>query len=112
MKKLILAVFLAQSLVAQAGYYDWDSPTSTFDARSKERSSVRVVWRTVDDVRAVCSKLNEASGYGPIKFSIHACSVQDGNVCTIITKNETSMHTLGHELRHCFQGRWHGDKVN
>jgi hypothetical protein len=113
MKKLVLALFLAQSVMAHAAdYFNWDHPTKTFDARKKERSSIRVDWRTVDDVRAVCSKMNEASGYGPIKFSINACSVRQGNVCTIVTNQDTSMHTLGHELRHCFQGAWHGDKIS
>jgi len=111
MKKLILALFLTQSVVAHA-YYEWDDPSATFDARQKDRTSIRVEWRAVDDVRAVCSKLSVSRGYSPITIAIHACSVQDGNVCTIYTKNETSMHTLGHELRHCFQGRWHGNKVN
>jgi hypothetical protein len=114
MKKLVLAIFLAQSIIAHAAseYYDWDHPTKPFNARVKERSSVRVDWRTVDNVRETCSKMMIASGNGPIKFSIYACSVMNGNICTIVTEKDTSMHTLGHELRHCFQGAWHGDKVN
>jgi hypothetical protein len=109
MKKLVLALFLAQSVLAHAApeYFEWDHPTKEFNARKKDRNSIRVEWRTVDDVRDYCSKMNIARGYGPILNSIKACSTQENNVCIIITGNETSMHTLGHELRHCFQGKWH-----
>ena len=109
MSKMMLSVFLLASLSASAAdHYEWDNPTKPFDARKKERSEVRVIWRNVSNVREYCSNWNISKGYGPITNPIKACSSHDNNVCIIITGNETSMHTLGHELRHCFQGKWHG----
>jgi hypothetical protein len=108
MKKLLLALFLAQSVMAHAAeYFDWDNPTRDFDATRKTHNTVRVEWRAVDNVREYCSKLNIARGFGPIKHEISACSTQDGNLCVIITGKKANMHNLGHELRHCFQGNWH-----
>jgi hypothetical protein len=35
------------------------------------------------------------------------CAKWRGNKCTIITPRETTLETLGHEVRHCFEGHWH-----
>jgi hypothetical protein len=36
-----------------------------------------------------------------------ACAKWKGNKCTIITPRQTTMETVGHEVRHCFEGHWH-----
>jgi len=52
--------------------------------------------------------LNVARGYPPItNVNLKACGTQDGNKCLIVTPKQATMHNLGHELRHCFQGYWH-----
>jgi sulfur relay (sulfurtransferase) DsrC/TusE family protein len=111
MKKLVLAVFLAHSVSAPAQvaeYFEWDNPTAKFDATKRNFNVVQVEWRAVDDVRDYCSKLNVSRGYPPItNTNIKACGTQDGNKCLIVTAKQASMHNLGHELRHCFQGYWH-----
>jgi hypothetical protein len=113
MKKLVLAALLTHSLVAQAyNYLDWDHPSKPFDSTSKIRTSVKVEWISVDDVRKSCSDESQRRGYPAINFSIEGCSFPGNNVCTIYTPKVTSMHTLGHEMRHCFQGAWHGNKIN
>ena len=115
MKKLVLAVFLAHSVAAQAyNYFDWDHPSKPFDSTSKDKTSVKVEWISVDDVRKACSEVSQKRGYGPINFSIEACSFNYRltNTCVIYTKKMTTMHTLGHEMRHCFQGAWHASKTN
>jgi hypothetical protein len=113
MKKLVLAAFLTHSLVAQAfSYFEWDHPSKPFDANPKLRTSVKVEWVTVDDVRKACSDESQKRGHPGINFNIEGCSFPDNNLCIIYTPKATSMHTLGHELRHCFQGKWHGNKIN
>jgi len=107
MKCAFHCILAFYAILSNAQILDWDNPTKPFDTRKKLYNTIRVEWRTVSDVRSYCSKLNSDRGYGPIKFPIVACSTQDGNVCVIVTGNETSMHTLGHEVRHCFQGEWH-----
>jgi hypothetical protein len=107
MKKIVLALFLTQSVIVHAADPLDDNPTRLFDATRKNYSTVRVEWRAVDNVREYCSKLNIARGYGPIKYEISACSTQDDDSCIIVTGKKANMHNLGHELRHCFQGPWH-----
>jgi hypothetical protein len=113
MKKLVLAVFLAQSVIAQAaGYFEWDHPTKPFDSSSKNMKSVKIEWISVDDVRKTCSAESQKRGHPPITFNIAGCSFAGYWTCTIYTSKMTTMHTLGHEMRHCFQGAWHGNKIN
>ena len=104
-------MFLAHSvsvLAQVAEYFEWDNPTAKFDATKRNFNVVQVEWRAVDDVRDYCSKLNVSRGYPPItNTNIKACGTQDGNKCLIVTAKQASMHNLGHELRHCFQGYWH-----
>ena len=109
MKKLVLAVFLAHSVTAQAAeYFEWDNPTAKFDATKRNHNVVQVEWRAVDNVLEYCNKLNVARGYPPMgNVNLKACGTQDGNKCLIVTPKQASMHNLGHELRHCFQGMWH-----
>jgi hypothetical protein len=114
MKVFALAVLLLWSLAVRAAdYFEWDNPTTLFDARKRNYNVVQVEWRSVDNVFDYCSQLNISRGYGPLtNRNIKACGTQDGNKCLIVTRHFASQHNLGHELRHCFQGRWHGNKVN
>ena len=109
MKVLLIALFFLCLPFAQAAdYFEWDNPTTPFDARKRNFTVVQVRWQTVDNVYDYCSKLNASRGYGPLtNRNIKACSTQDGDKCLIVTRHFASQHNLGHELRHCFQGRWH-----
>lgn len=61
-------------------------------------------WLVTDDVDAYCRK----SGLTPIFFQkIYGCAFWSYNECLIVTDKHTSHKTLGHELRHCFEGHFH-----
>jgi hypothetical protein len=81
---------------------------STFIAKPYEEritDSTVVTWTTVDDVEKECIK---AGAKDPGAFqNILACAIYNKNSCKIMTAKTTSMETLGHELRHCFEGKFH-----
>jgi hypothetical protein len=95
-------------LLAQAQAPRYASRTSAdeaFEARPKPTASV-IRWVVSDDPDTECrqaagQKLQDRRG------EIRACAVYTSKTCTIITSVETSHAILGHELRHCFEGRFH-----
>ena len=84
-----------------------DDPNKTFDTSSNYTTQSTITWRTVDDVQKACETESRKRGFKGFGYSVQACSFFDGNQCTIITGKQTTMHTVGHEVRHCFQGPWH-----
>jgi hypothetical protein len=78
-------------------------------------AQIDVVWNRVEDPQKACQGL---SGRTEL-FRILGCSkwndvAEDGaRVCSIYAPMPRSEHdterlaTLGHELMHCFDGRWH-----
>lgn len=84
-----------------------DDPSSNFDTSANYTSSSTITWIPVDNVQKSCEAESRRRGYKGFGYSMFACSFFDGNQCTIITGKKTNMHTLGHEVRHCFQGNWH-----
>jgi hypothetical protein len=103
MKKTLFTTLLFYSLSASA----WDNPSANFDASKNTSESLTITWKVVDNVQKVCEEESKRRGYKGFGYTVNACSFWIGNQCTIITKQQTSMHTLGHEIRHCFQGNWH-----
>jgi hypothetical protein len=102
-KSKILIVLLTVSNLG----YSADDPKEIFDTNANLVEKTSITWRTVDDVQTECEKESRSRGYGGFGFSIQACSFFDKTTCTIITSKKTTMHTIGHEVRHCFQGNWH-----
>lgn len=107
MNKLI--VMLLCSVNVAWAFSPADEPFRT-DANRLEQ--IEVTWRTVDDVQQACDRHSAQLGLGRMNFQLQACSFWDlrgGKPrCWIYTRRTATMHQLGHELRHCFQGDWHG----
>lgn len=59
------------------------------------RAAVNVAWIETDQVKAVCRNDRAL-----------ACALPS-DPCIIYTYPEPAFDTLGHELLHCFMGRWH-----
>ena len=106
--KRILALFLLIPVIAGAQPTRYASRTSAdeaFEANPKSTPSV-LLWVVSLDPDSECrqasgQKLQDRRGV------IRACAVYNAKSCTIITGVETSHAILGHELRHCFEGRFH-----
>lgn len=117
MKKLIwLFMFISITSQAQAELnastvQSWDDPYRPFSTGVNFTQSVTVKWQTADNVDLACQQ-EQYKRYGkPFGNSANACSFWDktntGWQCLVITKKNPTMHSLGHEMRHCFQGNWH-----
>lgn len=89
-------------------YSKLDNPKLFFNASQNDRSTVVITWKYTKNVMSTCNKESKLRGgtqvFNPTTI---ACSFWDGNECTIITNKKTTTHSLGHEVRHCFQGEWH-----
>jgi hypothetical protein len=105
--KTKVAVIITSLLVAGQATAFNDDPSQPFDTASNYTTQSTITWRTVDNVQKVCESESRKRGYGGFGYGVQACSFFDGNQCTIITSKKTTMHSLGHEVRHCFQGNWH-----
>lgn len=103
MKHTLFTALMLYSLSASA----WDNPMANFDASKNKTDSVTITWRAVDNVQRVCEEESKKRGNNGFGYTVNACSFWVENQCTIITKKQVNMHTLGHEVRHCFQGNWH-----
>ena len=88
-----------------------DKPFENFDTKKNFANRGDIVWRQADDVNAACERESRRIGNNGFGYALLACSfwVRSGDktVCTIITGHKTNLTTLGHEVRHCFQGEFH-----
>lgn len=104
MKKIIL--FLVASAFA-GQTMAFDDPRKSFDSKANVHSSVNITWVYTDDVQKDCEAESRQRGNKGFGYPVNACTFWTENNCLIITRRFTNMHTLGHEVRHCFQGNWH-----
>lgn len=102
---LLILILLPLSVVA-------DNPYEKFDATRNMTNNTTVEWRQASNIQESCHKESIRRGLGGFKIKLEACSFWDKNLfsnrCLIITGKKTNLETLGHEIRHCFQGSFHG----
>jgi len=73
-------------------------------------NKVRVRWELREDVSEICNKKVGAVGGAqnvmakPIACAVWHVPTQE---CVIYTGKQVAHVTLGHELRHCFEGHFH-----
>jgi len=109
MKKIISILMIAVSgIVFAAPEYD-ESPTALFSTSSNKKVTMKINWITTANPQATCNAEAKKRGYQNFGFTVSACGFWLDDTCTIVTGKDTSMHTVGHEIRHCFQGDWHTD---
>ena len=105
----IVALTFSASAVAQS-WESWDDPTKPFDATQPRvfNGSINIEWRLADNVNEACEKASKSFGNnGFAGQKMQGCAFWWGEKCVIITKKKPTMHTVGHEMRHCFYGAWH-----
>lgn len=107
MKKLLIAAIVttfATNVVAE-------SPYDKFGSEKNITKKTTVEWYAVSNLQEVCEsegKQYNGHNYG---YKVDGCSHWHrsvfGDSCVIYTHLKTDFWTLGHELRHCFQGNFH-----
>jgi hypothetical protein len=104
MKKFMLALLFVSSTVYAV---DQNNPYEKFDATKNFTTQSVITWRAVGDVAGACNAERSKRGLPTFKQPSMACSFWDQNSCLIITGTNTDRDTVGHEIQHCFQGKWH-----
>lgn len=83
-------------------------PEVLFDAVPRPLgNSVIVEWITSDSPHDLCQRVQ--GRLSPYQIEACAVYVKSEARCVIITGHRTTLHTLGHEFRHCVQGSWHSE---
>lgn len=106
----VMLVIVITRLEFEENFEDWDNPLKPFTAKDERvfDGPIAIEWRTADDVTEACDKASKEFGNnGFAEGQINGCAFHWGEKCVIITKTRPTMHTVGHEIRHCFYGAWH-----
>jgi hypothetical protein len=108
MKQFLFLVLM----VSSTAYGFEDNPVMPFSTAKNIAVQSNIRWIPVNDVQEACNKESRHRGGSGFKIPVQACSFNDApvngvNNCIIYTFKNPTMHTLGHETRHCFQGAWH-----
>jgi hypothetical protein len=105
--KTALAILLAVISLSATAKEDWANPEKPFNARTLNTEKSTITWLRVDNVQASCEAESKKRRMGGFGHRVYACAFWENNTCTIITSKTPTLHDLGHETRHCFQGNFH-----
>lgn len=88
-----------------------DDAFAEFDATHNNLNETMISWHAVGDLQASCNSESHKRGGKGFNYSLQGCSFwgkRNGrNYCDIYTPSAVDLETLGHEVRHCFQGEFH-----
>ena len=98
---------ICQSTALAAIDPNWQNPEAKFATSKNVTDNKQIIWRHTDNVQKECEAESHKRKLGGFGYAVNACSFWDSTTCTIITAQHVTMHTLGHEVRHCFQGNFH-----
>ena len=78
-------------------------------ASQRVLNQVKVRWEVRDDASQACLNKMPKAGTQAVQAMPIACAVWHvpTQECVIITARQVAHVTLGHELRHCFEGHFH-----
>jgi hypothetical protein len=106
--RLFLLFFMFFKMANSYAYYE--NPHESFPTSKNFTNKTTVTWESVNNVQAACEKTSRERGFGGFNIAVEACSFWDSSNCHVITAKSVNFHTLGHEIRHCFQGKFHEGK--
>jgi len=101
---LTTMVFATQAIAQDASNI---SSEQLFDFTNRITNSTQVSIETASNVKEACDKKAIFYQIKPAYVNPMACSFWTKTYCVIIVGEKTNLDTLGHEIRHCFQGHWH-----
>ncbi len=110
--KLMLAILIINSNTAMA-----ESAKALFSTADNFTNESTVKWIQVADIQTECNKQRAKFGAKPFSGPVKACSTWTKSIfgkdqCLVITEHKTSLHIIGHEIRHCFAGFWKGHEAD
>jgi len=105
----IILLTISMSISAEKAFKD--NPYSMFSAEKNHVQKTTIEWRPVENLQIECEKESQKRGYKGFGYPVTACSFWENSIrgsrCIVFTAKNLNMHTLGHEVRHCFQGNYH-----
>ena len=103
-KSLLISLLICSNASAQ-----WFNPDAAFSTKDNVGETVLITWKPVDNVQKVCQDEYKSRGFGGFNYKVDACSFWNfaTRTCTIYTKKNPTIHDVGHEIRHCYQGNYH-----
>ncbi len=104
MRNLIVAIMFWSLAIHSAMAED---PHQKFPTSKNHTKKTVVTWTSVNNVQAECERQSHRRGYGGFNYPVEACSFWNKDTCEIVTAKVVNFHTVGHEIRHCFQGDFH-----
>ena len=104
--KHTLTLLLVAGFISSANAED---PKAPFPTEPNRGETMLISWKPVDNVQQVCQAEYKSRGFGGFNYQVDACSFWNfaTRTCVIYTKRNPSMHDVGHEMRHCYQGNYH-----
>lgn len=107
MKHFLLTSFLFTTFTASAA----ESPYDKFGSEKNVSKKTTVEWYAIPNVQEVCDANSQELNGHKYGYKVDGCSKWNhslfSDTCVIYTHLKTDYWTLGHELRHCFQGNFH-----
>jgi hypothetical protein len=109
MKPKLKTILVALLMPCAALAGDWRDGDAKFSTKPNRTETLVFSWMIVadSDVQATCEAVSKDRGLGGFGIPVAACSFWQTKTCLIITGKQTTMHQVGHEIRHCFQGAFH-----
>lgn len=86
---------------------EWRNPESKFSTDLNLTNNIIIEWLVAENVQLKCESESRKRSLGGFGFGLDACSFWSSSKCTIVTSRNPTIHQLGHEVRHCFQGKFH-----
>jgi hypothetical protein len=105
--RILACAGLLFTCTTHATITEGDDPFELFDSARNFTVTSKVTWIPVDNVQATCEREARIRGYAAFDYELKACSFYENDICVVFTEKKLNMHTLGHEVRHCFQANWH-----
>jgi len=97
-----------QSLPGQLPAHEYE-PFKPLPADKRLMNEVRLRWEVREDVAQFCAKAIQMGKQQAYITPPMACAVweEQKQECVVITGPQPTHVALGHEVRHCFEGRFH-----
>ncbi len=84
-----------------------ESPYDRMDYQDNMTNFTYVRWIQVDNVQKTCGEIKGSPFLTPVLACADYRNYFLFHVCSIYSSQKLTMWTLGHEMRHCFQGYFH-----
>lgn len=86
---------------------DWRNGDAMFNAWPIRGRTITLTWKSAPDVQQSCESISKQRGLGGFGYTVNVGAFWHKDQYLIVRGYKTSIHQLGHELRHCFMVQFH-----